>query len=113
MMLNTGTSLISDVVGSDSKSSAFVYGIYSFMDKIANGLMLYFLVAYYSENATALRWILSVVPIAAAVGTAFFTWLGLRLYSDKLAKLSLGSTINSKEAVTNRKGSLLKLDTEN
>jgi len=87
-MLNTGTSLISDMIGSDSKSSAFVYGIYSFMDKMANGFMLYCLVAYYSENAYALRWILSVVPIAAAIGTTFFTWLGLRLYSDRLSKLS-------------------------
>jgi len=44
MMLNTSTSLISDVVGSDSESSAFVYGIYSFTDKFANGFLLYILV---------------------------------------------------------------------
>ena len=42
MMLNTSTSLISDVIGSESESSAFVYGIYSFMDKMANGILLYF-----------------------------------------------------------------------
>ena len=45
MMLNTSTSLISDVIGSDSEASAFVYGIYSFVDKIVNGFMIYFLVA--------------------------------------------------------------------
>ena len=29
IMLNTATSLISDVIGSDAESSAFVYGVYS------------------------------------------------------------------------------------
>ena len=32
-MLNTGTSLISDVLGKDNKSAAFVYGVYSLFDK--------------------------------------------------------------------------------
>jgi len=107
MMLNTGTSLISDVIGTESSSSAFVYGIYSFLDKMANGIMLYFLVAYYSENAHALRWIMATVPISAAVGTTFFTWLGLRMYSDKLAKMSVGSVIKKPKATAiARKGSV-------
>ena len=45
LMLNTGTSLISDVIGSDVKSAAFVYGAYSLLDKFANGFLLYWLVA--------------------------------------------------------------------
>ena len=48
IMLNTATSLISDVIGNDTANSAFVYGCYSFFDKVANGLGLYFLVAIYS-----------------------------------------------------------------
>ena len=48
MMLNTSTSLISDVVGQDSSQAAFVYGAYSFLDKFANGFLLYFLVEDYS-----------------------------------------------------------------
>ena len=32
-MINTATSLISDVIGTDSKNSAFVYGFYSLMDR--------------------------------------------------------------------------------
>lgn len=82
MMLNTSTSLISDVIGQDSEASAFVYGIYSFLDKIANGVMLYILVAYFSSNDKALRYIVTVIPVGAAVGTALFTWLGIALYSD-------------------------------
>ena len=45
LMLNTGTSLISDVIGKDAESAAFVYGIYSFLDKMANGFLLNYLVA--------------------------------------------------------------------
>jgi Na+/melibiose symporter-like transporter len=45
LMLNTGTSLISDVLGGDVKSAAFVYGAYSLLDKFANGFLLFWLVA--------------------------------------------------------------------
>jgi hypothetical protein len=44
-MLNTGTSLISDVLGKDNESAAFVYGVYSLFDKFANGILGYILVA--------------------------------------------------------------------
>ena len=113
-MLNTGTSLISDVIGKDSQGSAFVYGMYSFLDKMANGFLLYYLVAYYSDDAYALRRIISIVPIGAAVGTALFTWLGLKLYPDKLAKISEGSMLKKKgKAVPNaRKGSVAQLEAD-
>ena len=45
MMLNTGTACISDVIGNDNTSAAFVYGAYSLADKFANGFLLYWLVA--------------------------------------------------------------------
>ena len=45
MMLNTGTACISDVIGQDNTSAAFVYGCYSLADKFANGILLYWLVA--------------------------------------------------------------------
>lgn len=90
-MLNTGTSLISDVLGNDVKSAAFVYGAYSLLDKFANGFLLYWLVANYSMDPQALRWIISLIPICCTVGTAIVTWIGLKLYSDKLAKTSVAS----------------------
>lgn len=82
ILLNTGTSLISDVIGKDSSSSAFVYGIYSLMDKFANGFLLFWLVAAYSDDACALKYIISLVPTFAAVGTLLCTWAGTSLYSD-------------------------------
>lgn len=44
IMLNTSTSLISDVIGNDSANAAFVYGVYSLFDKLANGSLLFFMV---------------------------------------------------------------------
>ena len=58
IMLNTATSLISDVIGKDVQSSAFVYGAYSFFDKVANGIVLFFITGYLSKNEIALRLIL-------------------------------------------------------
>lgn len=49
MMLNTGTACISDVIGQDNTSAAFVYGCYSLADKFANGILLYWLVAAYAD----------------------------------------------------------------
>ena len=54
LMLNTSTSLISDIIGTQSRSAAFVYGFYSFVDKTANGLFLFWLIATYSMDAKAL-----------------------------------------------------------
>lgn len=51
-----------------------------------------------------------MVPICAAGGTVIFTWLGMTLYSDQLAKISVGSMLKKKGAVpVGRKGSVAQL----
>lgn len=80
MMLNTATACISDVLGSDNKAAAFVYGCYSLADKFANGLLLYWLVASYSQDAEALKLIMAAVPTFSAVGCTVATWIGIKLY---------------------------------
>jgi Na+/melibiose symporter-like transporter len=50
IMLNTATSLISDVVGNDSKNSAFVYGTYSFSEKNINGALLFWMISQYVDE---------------------------------------------------------------
>ena len=97
MMLNTGTACISDVIGQDNTSAAFVYGCYSLADKFANGILLYWLVAAYAKDADALQWIISIVPTASAIGCTLCTWIGIKLYADKLAKISSGSMLNNKK----------------
>ena len=47
-MLNTATSLISDVIGKDAESSAFVYGAYSFFDKVTNGVLIFLVTSYFN-----------------------------------------------------------------
>lgn len=42
MVLSTGINLISDVVGTKAKGGAFVFGIYSLLDKISSGIAIYF-----------------------------------------------------------------------
>ena len=93
MMLNTGTACISDVIGQDNTSAAFVYGAYSLADKFANGLLLFWLVAAYTDNATALGWIMAIVPSASAISCTLATYIGITLYADKLAKISSGSML--------------------
>jgi Na+/melibiose symporter-like transporter len=89
IMLNTATSLISDVIGKDAESSAFVYGAYSFFDKITNGVIIFFITANFNENPTALRWIIGTTPIFCSLAAFSLTYLGKILYSERLARLSL------------------------
>ena len=72
-MLNTATSLISDVVGKDEQSSAFVYGAYSFFDKVANGVIIFVITSIWIENSVALKWCIAVIP-------PFCSLRGFRLY---------------------------------
>lgn len=88
IMLNTATSLISDVIGNDSENSAFVYGCYSLFDKFANGGLLFWIVAEYTKNAKALKWIMAIVPIICALSAYFLTWIGNKYFSHKMAKIT-------------------------
>ena len=67
VMLNTATSLISDVIGDDTEQSAFVYGAYSFFDKLANGLLLFYIVENYSNDGDALKWTMALTPIVCTL----------------------------------------------
>ena len=76
-MLNTGTSLISDVIGNEAESAAFVYGTYSLFDKFANGILLFWLISYYSGGEPhVLRWIITISSISCAILAYIFTFLG-------------------------------------
>jgi hypothetical protein len=91
--LNISTSLISDVIGDDNTSSAFVYGAYSFGDKIANGLLLAVLVGYYASDGYALRWILCLVPTISAGICFICAYVGTALFSTRITMVSKSSTI--------------------
>lgn len=82
IMLNTATVLISDVIGDDTEQSAFVYGVYSFLDKLANGLILFYIVQNYSSDPFMLKWIMALTPPICTILAFVFTQIGLR-YSRK------------------------------
>jgi hypothetical protein len=80
IMINTATSLISDVIGKDADSSAFVYGAYSFFDKVANGGIIFYITSCYNTDKEALKWIIGVTPIVCAIAAFTLTYLGQVLY---------------------------------
>lgn len=41
LVLSTGINLISDVVGAKAKTGAFVFGIYSLLDKFSSGIAIF------------------------------------------------------------------------
>lgn len=43
MVLSTGINFISDVVGTKAKTGAFVFGIYSLLDKFSAGIVIFIL----------------------------------------------------------------------
>ena len=89
IMLNTGTSLISDVIGNESESAAFVYGTYCLFEKFGNGILLYYLISNYSENEPqVLKWIITISPISFAVLAYIFTFLGNYYFGHRLAKIT-------------------------
>ena len=68
--LNMSGSLMSDMIGKN-KSSTFVYGTYSLVDKFASGLVLVLIGQTVIENAIFLRLLYGVMPIL----TWFFAWV--------------------------------------
>ena len=96
MMLNISTACISDVIGKDNTSSAFVYGAYSLADKFSNGIFLYRIVAVHGTDGKALKWIMALVPTLCAIGCTFCTWIGFKLYGKRLSKITYGSVLENK-----------------
>jgi len=78
--LNTGISMISEVVGVRGKNAAFVFGSYSTLEKFANGIILYAIMnvrdVSTDENETYIRVCTSIIPAIAAVVACFFVLIG-------------------------------------
>lgn len=92
IMLNTATSLISDVIGNDTQSSAFVYSIFSFTEKIVNGVLLFFVSALFLQgehpDPVPIKWITAITPIVCGLLSYALTWIGARYFSHKLSKIT-------------------------
>jgi len=82
MVLSTGINLISDVIGNKGESGAIVFGIYSFLDKISAGVIIFALAklppfvshlqSINDEQAGVVRMTVAILPMLAAVSGAVF-----------------------------------------
>lgn len=80
MVLSTGINLISDVVGSKAKTGAFVFGIYSLLDKFSAGAVIFIIgntQAYSTEtdkltdgNILFIRFTMVLIPGLACILSA-------------------------------------------
>jgi hypothetical protein len=88
------------VIGKNEQSAAFVYGAYSFLDKLTNGIILFFITANCINDEVALKWIITLIPIICSLGAFGLTYIGKKYYSGKMAKLSIGDTLKSKSSIS-------------
>lgn len=71
MVLATGINLISEVIGTKGEQGAFVFGIYSLLDKFSSGLAIFFITdadIFTTHNINFIRYMTVLVPSAACVG---------------------------------------------
>jgi len=90
-MVNTATVLISDIIGEDSENSAFVYGFFGLFDKVTNGVLVFWIISYYSENEYAWRVIMGALPVICSVMCFIFAVIGNRYYGSTLTRISIKS----------------------
>jgi MFS family permease len=69
LVLSTGINLISDVVGLKSKKGALVFGVYSFADKFASGLAIYFITVspLFESSVSYKKWTIILIPSLACI----------------------------------------------
>lgn len=77
MVLSTGINFISDVVGTKAKTGAFVFGIYSLLDKFSAGIVIFLLgstAAYTkkplelnSDEISFIRYTMVLIPALSSV----------------------------------------------
>ena len=72
IMLNISTSLIADMIGTNSKSVAFVYGTYSLLDKVMNGILLSIISQTCIQNPNWLRMLTGTLPVLVAIFGKYF-----------------------------------------
>lgn len=68
-MLCTALKLVSDLIGNDTESGAFVYGALSFLDKLSNGIAIWILQYLSSSHNTShfYRLIMAALPAGAGL----------------------------------------------
>lgn len=78
LVLSTGINLISDVVGVKSKKGAFVFGVYSLLDKFASGIAIFFITSspMFETSVAFKKWTIILVPSVACILSCILVLLG-------------------------------------
>lgn len=73
LCLNTGITLISDVIGSRGSQGAFVFGVYSFLDKFCTGIVMFIVTneSIFETTVSYNRWITAIIPAVSIVVAGF------------------------------------------
>lgn len=67
-MMNSSTSLVSEMIGQDDDASAIVFATFTIIESIANGSVAFILTTFkLVDKPDYMRWILSIVPIICSV----------------------------------------------
>ena len=90
LLMNTSLTLCSDVIGKDTKGSAFVYGVYFFVEKLITGFVVFYLVANFTspDDTEVIKMVVIFLPIVCALLSILVTYLGTRLFSKRLQQMS-------------------------
>jgi Na+/melibiose symporter-like transporter len=85
MVLSTGINFISDVVGTKAKTGAFVFGIYSLLDKFSAGAVIYLVgstTAYTNEpkdltsdEISFIKYTTILIPMISCMGATIIVML--------------------------------------
>ena len=67
-MMNSSTSLVSEMIGQDDEASAIVFASFNIIESFSNGGVAYLLTTLELVNdAASMQWILSIVPICCSI----------------------------------------------
>lgn len=90
--LSCVSSLINDVVGNKGSKGAFVYGSFSFADKLSCGLVLVYYLPLANSNEVILRYSIPFFPPLSVFCGLIFVWL--KMLCTKGKKISKSSDMN-------------------
>ena len=102
--LSCVSSLINDVVGSKGKEGAFVYGAFSFADKLSCGIFLKFFLPVACDNKDILYYTIIFFPPSTIVFGILFVWVRMFLKNQQEKSYKkMGNEESERESIERKK----------
>ena len=75
-MMNTSTSLVSEMIGQDDEASAKVFACFNIIESFSVGGVGYIIMACgLTESASSLKFTLSCMPVICAISCYIISWI--------------------------------------